>query len=110
MQGLFAVRGTAIRIAGGRTRVLLILFVIHHPLHKRDVVVLGKVSIFEKIGALVFWHGFEEVTDEIIRDERMSQVQFGDIRLSKLLVSTSRDSGMTGKRDDGRQKVGLWDY
>lgn len=53
----------------------------HVPLHIGDVVKLRNVAVFLHIWALMFGHGGEQVFNDFVGDEGMSEVEFCDIWL-----------------------------
>jgi hypothetical protein len=63
------------------TRLPILRFPAHVPLHIRDVVKLGNVAILLHVRALVAWHGSDEVLDDFVWDERVAEVEFGDVWL-----------------------------
>ena len=56
----------------------------HVPLHVGDVVEFGNIAIFLHVWALVLGHGGKKVVDDLVRDERMSEVELCDIWLEKI--------------------------
>ena len=65
-----------------RTRVQ---FALRHVLHEADIIILGKISVFLQVGAFVLGHGGKKIFDKFIRNQGMSKVEFGDIRLWNVL-------------------------
>lgn len=55
----------------------------HHLFHEADVVVLGKLSVFQEIRAFVLWHCLDKVLDNFVRNKGVSQIQFRDIGLQR---------------------------
>ena len=55
----------------------------HVPLHVGDVVEFGHVAVFLHVGALVLGHAGDEVVDDLVRDERVTKVKFGDVGLGR---------------------------
>ena len=54
---------------------------LRHVLHETDVIVLGQVPVFLQIGTLVLGHSGQKVFEQLVRDQRMPQVEFGYVRL-----------------------------
>ena len=63
----------------------VVSFPTHVSLHVGDVVVFRQVSIFLHVWALVCRHGGDKVIDDFIRNERVPQVELGDIGLEGLV-------------------------
>lgn len=59
----------------------------HILLHKGDVVVLFQVSVFLQVGSVVLWHCPDQIFDKFVGNERVSEIEFGDIWLLKMLIS-----------------------
>jgi hypothetical protein len=53
----------------------------HVALHIRNIVELGNVAVLLHIWALVLGHGGEEVFNDFVGDERVAEVEFGDVGL-----------------------------
>ena len=47
------------------------IFFVHQLGHKAHVVVLGHVSVFLEVGALVLGHRLDKVFDQLVRNERV---------------------------------------
>lgn len=52
-----------------------------HLLHEADVVVLRQMPVFLQIRSFVGGHAGEEVFDEFVGNERVAEIEFGDVRL-----------------------------
>ena len=52
-----------------------------HLLHETDVVEFRQVAVFLEVGAFVRGHAGKEVFDEVVRDEGVAEVEFGDVGL-----------------------------
>lgn len=50
-------------------------------LHEANVVEFRQMAIFLQIGSFMRGHTGEEAFDEVIRDEGVAEVEFGDVRL-----------------------------
>lgn len=61
--------------------VLPLLGGLHHGVHERDVVIFGDLAVLLRIGPVVFGHGHQQVINQFIWDQRVSQVQFRDVWL-----------------------------
>lgn len=70
-----------------RSRIKL---AVRHVLHEANVVVLRQVSVFLQIRTFVLWHGGKKVFDQLVRDQRMPEVEFGDIGLCYVSVGDNR--------------------
>ena len=64
---------------GGDGARPVILF--HHFLHEADVVVLGKLSVFQEVGTFVLRHCLDKMLDNFVWNKGVSQIQFRDIGL-----------------------------
>ena len=64
--------------ARSRARVKLAL---RHILHETNVIVLWQVSVFLQIGTLMLGHGGKKVFEQLVRDQRVPQVEFGNVGL-----------------------------
>jgi hypothetical protein len=53
----------------------------HVAFHISDVIELGHVAVFLHIRAFVLGHTGDEVVDDFVRDEGVTEVEFGDIWL-----------------------------
>lgn len=54
---------------------------VHHFLHKADIVILRDVSVLQEVWPLVLWHSFKEILDNFVRNEGVPEIEFGDIWL-----------------------------
>lgn len=72
--------GNALFVSSDRDN-LSVAVLVHHLLHKANVVVLGKVPILEKIGAFMRRHSLNKMIDNLVRNERVPEIKFRDIRL-----------------------------
>lgn len=70
----------ALAVAADRDN-LAVAVLVHHLLHKANVVVLAKVSVLEKIGAVMWRHGLNEMVDNLVRNERVSKIKLRDVWL-----------------------------
>lgn len=52
-----------------------------HLFHEANIIVFGAVTVFLEIGTFVFWHRGEKVFDQVIGNEGVAEVEFGDVRL-----------------------------
>lgn len=57
----------------------IVLF--HHLLHEADVVVLGKLPVFQEVGTFVLRHCLDKMLDDFVRNKGVLQIQFCDIGL-----------------------------
>ena len=71
-------RAGSLLAARSRARIELAL---RHVLHETNVIVLRQVSVFLQIGTLVLGHGGKKVFEQLVRDQRMPQVEFGNVGL-----------------------------
>lgn len=62
-------------------RARRIQLALRHILHEADVIILGQVSVFLQIGTFMLWHTVEKVFNELVRNQRVPEIQFGDIGL-----------------------------
>ena len=61
-----------------RARIKLTL---RHVLHEANIIVLRQVSVFLQIRTLMLGHSGKKVFDQLVRDQRMPQVEFGNVGL-----------------------------
>ena len=73
-------RTVALVVAANRDN-LAVAILVHHLLHKANIVVLGKVPVLEKIGTLMWRHALNEMVDNLVRNERVPKVKLRDIWL-----------------------------
>ena len=64
--------------ARSRARIQL---TVGHVLHEANVIVLRQVSVFLEIGTFMLGHGGNKVFDQLVGDQRMPQIEFGDVGL-----------------------------
>ena len=74
-------RPTSQKIWSSSSTIRLSVFLTYHLLHEANVIILRHVSVFSHIWAMMLRHGVEEVFDELVRNERMAEVQLRNIRL-----------------------------
>jgi len=53
----------------------------HVSLHVGDIVKFGYVAVVLHVWAFVFGHGGEQIVDDFVRDERVTEVEFCDVWL-----------------------------
>lgn len=58
-----------------------IVWRVDESFHERNVVILGQVAIFLKVLPTMLWHALDKIFNELIRYERMPEVELGDIGL-----------------------------
>ena len=56
-------------------------------LHKADVVEFRQVAVFLQIGSFMWGHAGEKALDEVVGDEGVAEVEFGDVGLLLWFVS-----------------------
>lgn len=62
--------------------LLPILFVLlYHLFHEADVVKFSKITVLEEVRPFMLRHGLDQMFDDFVRDERVSKIKLGDIRL-----------------------------
>lgn len=61
--------------------LLRFTFGVHVALHVGNVIVLGEIAVFLHVWPLVLRHGRNEVFDDFVRDERVAEVQLGNVWL-----------------------------
>lgn len=71
-------RARPLLAAWSRARIKLTL---RHVLHEANVIILRQVSVFLQIGTFMLWHRGEKVFDQLVRDQRMPEIEFGDVGL-----------------------------
>ena len=54
--------------------------------HKPHIIEFRQMPVFLQVRALVGRHAGQEVFDEVVRDEGMSEVEFGDVGLCFVLA------------------------
>ena len=54
---------------------------LRHVLHEANIIVLGKMSVFLQIRTSMRWHRGKKVFDQLVRNQGMSEVEFGDVGL-----------------------------
>lgn len=74
------------QLAYAATVVAVIIVVgFHQLLHEADVVVLRKISVFHKIGAIMLRHCLNKVLDNFVRNKGVPKVDFCNIGLQDTL-------------------------
>ena len=56
---------------------------IHKLFHKRDIIIFGHLAILLQIRSAVFRHALDKVVNELVWDERVSEVQLCHVWLWK---------------------------
>lgn len=59
----------------------ILLVLLYHLLHEADVVEFGKITVLEEVRPFMLRHGLDQMFDDFVRDERVSKIKLGDIRL-----------------------------
>ena len=54
---------------------------LRHVLHEANVVVFRQISVFLQIRTFMLGHSGKEVFNQLVRNQRMPQVEFGDVGL-----------------------------
>lgn len=65
--------------------ILLVIF--NHLVHKADIIKLLRITIFKHIWPMMLRHRLDQVFDNFVGDQRVSQIHFSDIRLRALLAN-----------------------
>lgn len=63
------------------SHIPFLLVLLYHLFHEADVVELGQIAVLEHVGAFMLGHGLDQVFDDFVGDERMTEVEFGDVGL-----------------------------
>lgn len=63
------------------SHIPFLLVLLDHLFHEADVVELGQITVLEHVGALMLGHGLDQVFDDFVGDERMAEIEFGDVWL-----------------------------
>lgn len=66
------------------------LLVLDHLFHEADVVELGQIPVLEKVRTFMLRHCLDQMFDDFVWNERMSEVELGNIWLSIVLAGKNK--------------------